>query len=172
MKQKEPIKKNAQQLLKTVEFLQQSNAIERVYDEDSLKKAIGAWEYLLNFAKITPVIIKKTHEILMAEQPLREGEKGRFRKEAVFIGNKEGIPWPLIPSAMEQWCDVVNANVQAKIGDSYKFLHVSYEKIHPFVDGNGRTGRMFMNWQRLKSGLPILIIHEGVEQLEYYQWFA
>ncbi len=50
-------------------------------------------------------------------------------------------------------------------------LHVSYEKIHPFVDGNGRTGRMFMNWWRLTNGLPLLIIHEGDEQYNYYQWF-
>lgn len=49
--------------------------------------------------------------------------------------------------------------------------HVEYEIIHPFVDGNGRTGRMFMNWERLKGGLPILVIHEGEEQQEYYKWF-
>ena len=51
-------------------------------------------------------------------------------------------------------------------------LHVKYEKIHPFADGNGRTGRMFMNWTRLKrNNEPLLIIHEGEEQREYYGWF-
>ncbi len=52
-----------------------------------------------------------------------------------------------------------------------KMLHVEYERIHPFVDGNGRTGRMFMNWWRMKNGLPVLVIHEGEEQMDYYQWF-
>jgi hypothetical protein len=53
----------------------------------------------------------------------------------------------------------------------WKKAHVAFETIHPFVDGNGRIGRILMNWQRLQEGLPILIIHEGPEQMEYYKWF-
>ena len=49
--------------------------------------------------------------------------------------------------------------------------HIWFEKIHPFEDGNGRTGRILMNIQRLNAGLPLLIIHEGKEQMEYYKWF-
>jgi len=52
-----------------------------------------------------------------------------------------------------------------------KQCHVLFEKIHPFIDGNGRTGRMVYNWHRLKLGLPIHIIHEGKEQFKYYKWF-
>ena len=55
-------------------------------------------------------------------------------------------------------------------GGAAKASHIAYERIHPFIDGNGRTGRMFMNWQRLKAGLPILVIKEKEKQ-EYYKWF-
>jgi hypothetical protein len=52
-----------------------------------------------------------------------------------------------------------------------KQWHINFEGIHPFEDGNGRIGRILMNLQRLSVGLPILIIHEGEEQFEYYKWF-
>ena len=45
-----------------------------------------------------------------------------------------------------------------------------FEKNHPFEDGNGRTGRILLNWQRLQYGLPLLII-ESYKKEEYYKWF-
>ena len=52
-----------------------------------------------------------------------------------------------------------------------KMSHVEFEEIHPFVDGNGRTGRILMNLYRIYMGFPILIIHTGKEQKEYYSWW-
>ena len=52
-----------------------------------------------------------------------------------------------------------------------KRWHIQFEHIHPFEDGNGRTGRILMNLQLRKRGLPIMVIHEGKEQSEYYKWF-
>jgi Fic family protein len=54
--------------------------------------------------------------------------------------------------------------------ENWKDHHIRYEHIHPFVDGNGRTGRMFMNWERLKAGLPLLVIKES-KKYDYYDWF-
>jgi Fic family protein len=48
--------------------------------------------------------------------------------------------------------------------------HVKFEKIHPFEDGNGRIGRILLNWQRVKAGLPILTIYEK-DKHAYYKWF-
>jgi len=48
--------------------------------------------------------------------------------------------------------------------------HIHFEKIHPFVDGNGRMGRILMNWQRVKVGLQPLIIWAS-ERQAYYAWF-
>ena len=49
--------------------------------------------------------------------------------------------------------------------------HIVFEQMHPFADGNGRTGRILMNIQMLNQEYPLLIIHEGKEQQEYYKWF-
>lgn len=119
-------------------------------------------------------MVLKVHKILMLNQRgLTPDQKGYFRKIPVWIGGREGLGWRSIQRAMENWIGDVETslNIPGKDGKHIKIDHIEYEKIHPFVDGNGRTGRMFYNWQRLKCGLPLHIIHEGEEQMEYYQWF-
>jgi len=36
--------------------------------------------------------------------------------------------------------------------------HFRFELLHPFFDGNGRTGRLLMNWQRRSAGFPVTVI--------------
>jgi Fic family protein len=127
--------------------------------------------------EITPHVVLRVHEILMRNQKLEDRFKGNFRDCAVYIGNSECVNYAQIPYAIKDWCNQMNINATTVfipkyiIEETSKELHVLYEKIHPFVDGNGRTGRIFMNWWRIKNGLPILVIHKGKEQHEYYKWF-
>lgn len=151
-----------------IEFLKESNAIEGVYDDDSLNQAKFAWEYLMSEDILTTHVILKTHKILMLHQKLYPNEKGYWRDCYVRVGGKT-MPGPeMVPVLMRQWAfEAMRAHPPV---DS-KELHIQYEQIHPFVDGNGRTGRMFMNWIRLKrTGEPLLIIKES-EKEDYYNWF-
>ncbi len=150
-----------------LEFLKESNAIESVYDEDSLMQALEAWNYLKDQKELTHGVILKTHKILMLNQPLRPHEKGYYRKVPVYIGGKQ-VRWENIEVLLDDFIEEMN---QGGGEEQSKWLHVEYEKIHPFVDGNGRTGRQFMNWWRLKNGLPILVIKES-EKHAYYKWFT
>lgn len=152
--------------IEEVEFLNESNKIEGVYDADSLMQAIYAWEYLKCQKEMNPGVILKTHKILMLNLPLFPTERGYFRKIPVYIGGKEAMDYTKIPEAIGNWCGKI-----MNFKQSAKKLHIEYEKIHPFVDGNGRTGRMFLNWTCIKKQQPIFVIHEGQEQQEYYQWF-
>lgn len=161
------------------EFLKESNAIEGVYDEDSLNQAKFAWEYLSKQKSLTPYVICKTHKILMLNQPILPSDKGYWRNKMVFIGRSARLEHSLIKEAIYHWCfnvddAIKNGKKESEIWreEITKTHHIEYEKIHPFIDGNGRTGRIFMNWERLKFNLPLLIIHEGKEQLEYYKWFT
>ncbi len=153
------------------QFLQESNEIEGVWDVASLDQAIIAWQYLRDHFKLNTHVVLKTHKLLMLNQPgLYPNEKGYFRTVPVYIAghkcevtNADG--WPL-NVVISQWCH--NANQYPQLWQEH---HVAFEKIHPMVDGNGRLGRMLMNWQRLKSGQPILII-EAKYRENYYEWFA
>lgn len=165
------------------DFLIESNAIEQVYDVVSLEQATHAWEYLCKVDKMTSGHILKLHKILMLHQNLAPDEKGYFRRVPVWVGRREGMNFMLIPAAVDQW--VLNSNDLIQNGNKEPALwkekmtqthHIVYEKIHPFVDGNGRTGRILMNWERMHLGLPILIINadwpkENGEQVDYYSWF-
>ena len=84
-------------------------------------------------------------------------------------GFKEAILWKDIPKELRQLCNTgLNPTLTEEL---IKQWHIRFEKIHPFEDGNGRVGRIIMNYQRLKQGLPLLVIHVGEEQQEYYEWF-
>jgi len=159
------------------EFLKESNAIEGVYDEDSLDQAKYAWEYLEKQKEITSGVVLKAHKILMLHQPLKPNEKGYFRRCQVWIGGREGAIYHKVPDLMDQW--VLNANdviINGKnepkdfLRDLIKQQHVKFEEIHPFLDGNGRVGRLLMLWQMTKCGLPTKIIL-AKNRLEYYKWF-
>lgn len=154
-------------LREEIEFLKESNAIEGVYDADSFKQALYAWEYLKEQPVMSVGVILKTHKMLMLNQHLYPDQIGYFRKVGVTIGGRNGMPiWEIRPY-MEEWVKKANED---KLWRHIKLTHVAYEYCHPFVDGNGRTGRMFMNWARLKNGLKIKIIKEA-DRFEYYKWF-
>jgi len=158
-------------------FLKENNAIEGVYDEVSFKQARRAWEYLMSKDILTPGVILKTHKILMLHLKLFPNEKGYFRNCEVRIGNRFGLEAAKVREEIEHWIMNMNDVVEngKKESDIFKEKiikehHIKYEEIHPFVDGNGRTGRLFLNWERLKVGMDLLIIKES-ERSDYYKWF-
>ena len=156
-----------------MEFLLESNAIEGVYDDDSLKQAKKAWDFLIEQPELTVPVILETHKILAKNSKLREDEIGFFRRVPVYIGGHEAVNNIKIPELVESWLldTETSIKIPGKDGNNIKLDHIEYERIHPFVDFNGRTGRMFLNYERMRAGLPILIIHEGKEQYIYYSWF-
>jgi len=145
-------------------FLKQSNNIENVWDDDSLYRAYSAWEYLCGYNEITIIEIKKAHHILMLKH-LGNKVAGCLRQQSVWIGGREAIHFGMIKAALYDWCE------DLKESKNWKSMHIQFEKIHPFIDGNGRIGRILMNWHRLKLGLPIKIIIE-TEKYNYYKWFV
>lgn len=155
-----------------IEFLKESNNIEDVWDDTSLAQAIYAWNYIIKEDELTPGVILKTHKILSLRSRLLPDEKGYFRKQPVWIGDREGKPWYALPELIENWCKDVMTSVKVP-GDNGKHIkidHIRYEEIHPFIDFNGRTGRIFLNWARVKAGLQVLVIKEE-EKHKYYSWF-
>lgn len=147
-------------------FLKESNAIEGVYDEKSLEQAKLAWDYLIEHDRLKPETILRTHAILMALQPLPDRNKGQFRRCAVTVGGRFGANWEQVPKSIQDWCLMSNMP-----GEDIITLHVVYEKIHPFIDGNGRTGRMFMNWTCCKNDLPLIIFKADEKHKKYYPLF-
>ena len=119
---------------------------------------------LLPFAKtvVDEEWIKKANGYIRHTQ-------GEYRDNAVYIGNlSESVYYPPdpqdVPELMKNWMRETNIEmVTAKdIFEKIAANHVRFERIHPFSDGNGRTGRMIINQQLINNGfLPISIQPTG-----------
>jgi Fic family protein len=147
------------------DFLSESNAIEGIHSEEALSDAKTAWYWLTAQKNLTMSNICKVQKILTLHQPeIRPNQRGYLREQQVWVGGREGMHWPFIRENLERWLKEANKK-EYPIGD-----HVAFEKIHPFIDGNGRTGRILMNWQFLMKGKR-LVIFRASERDEYYQLF-
>lgn len=156
-----------------IEFLDHSNRIEREYSKQALVDAKKAWRYLENVKIITVTDILEVQRLLLHRiEPKNVG----FRTFPVYIG-WEAKPFKsieLFERKLTYLCDAMNtpSNGDKEVDNAHaKLVHVAFEDVHPFPDGNGRTGRVLYNWHRIRLGLPVHVIHEGDEQYDYYQWF-
>jgi Fic family protein len=159
-----------------------SNQIEQEYTLDALCGAIDAWVFLVLKKDLTAGIILEAHGRLMATRPnISDKWKGAYRTIPVYIRIPGQVqPEPLMPykdvrAAMESLIEEMNRPADESWSDSdlvewAKRCHIRFEKIHPFVDGNGRIGRMLYNWQRRRMGLHIFPITPD-ERAWYYSWF-
>jgi hypothetical protein len=73
--------------------------------------------------------------------------------------------WPLVPARVQDWIDEANATAAELQGDGglplpeiLARLHSGFEKVHPFIDGNGRTGRLLLNLLLVRLGYPPVIV--------------
>ena len=147
-----------------VDFLYESNLIESEPSGQALADSIKAWNYMKPKKILCFNHILSTHYSLM--QNLNHRIAGKIRSVAVYIGGRTGANPASINHKLNELVKIV-----PKTWEEIKQWHVDFETIHPFEDGNGRTGRIIMNWQRIKNNLPIIVIHHGQEQMEYYDWF-
>ncbi len=159
-----------------LEFLFESNNIENERTAISLMQAVRAWQFMREQEVMTIGVILKAHKILMLHARLYPNEKGYFRTIDIYIGGtrKKFIHESWFREKLQHLLDRMNDpdRDEPNINSVWsRTAHVEFEDIHPFVDGNGRIGRMLYNWHRLKMGLEIDVIHEGAEQKLYYKWF-
>ena len=95
--------------------------------------------------------------------------QGEYRDTAVYIGNlSEAVYYPPdpqdVPELMKNWIRETNIEAETvkEIFERIAANHIRFERIHPFADGNGRTGRMIINQQLINNGLlPISIRPTG-----------
>lgn len=154
---------------KNVRFmLEESNLIEGVEGKDAVDEAFMAYKWIIGHDELTADSIKKCHDMLMRNRDLEEKYKGVFRPIPVMIGGHiKAQPAIVIDSLIRDWCEEIKTHTTF---EEIKQDHIRFEDIHPFVDGNGRMGRILMNWQLVRAKLPLCVILNKNKH-EYYKWF-
>lgn len=113
--------------------------------------------------------MKQLHSLIL--RGIDRENAGVYRKEKVMIGGAEYIPPDpfLVPQQMDDLIDWYQDEAQnLHPVERAAILHGQFVRIHPFIDGNGRTARLLLNLELMISGyVPIVIKKE--QRAEYYQ---
>lgn len=117
---------------------------------------------------ISEGIIKQIHYLVLADK--RE-DRGVYRRVPVRImgAQHEPVQPYLIEPKMEQLLYDFAASTEHIVTKLARF-HIEFEGIHPFIDGNGRTGRLLVNLELMKYGFPPIDI-KFTDRIAYYNAF-
>ena len=178
-----------------VEFTYNSNAIEgntltlketamvlegMTIDQKPLKdhlEAVGhrdAFLYIQDIAKqdipLSEFVIKNIHSLVLMNQP---EDKGVYRKIPVRIMG--AYTEPVQPYLIEpKMTELLSVNEERKASmnviERIARFHLEFEGIHPFIDGNGRTGRLIMNLDLIRNGFPPINV-KFTDRKKYYDAF-
>ena len=131
-----------------------------------------AFDYVCELVKerapLTERIIKQIHSMVLMDK--RE-DRGIYRRVPVRIMGAQHVPVQpyLIQPRMEQLLADYSSNTEHIIPKLARF-HIEFEGIHPFIDGNGRTGRLLVNLELMKAGYPPIDI-KFTDRRAYYDAF-
>lgn len=117
---------------------------------------------------ISESIIKQIHSLVLADK--RE-DRGIYRRVPVRIlgAQHEPVQPYLIEPKMEQLLHDYAESKEHIVTKLARF-HIEFEGIHPFIDGNGRTGRLLVNLELMKEGYPPIDI-KFADRVSYYNAF-
>ena len=138
-------------------------------------EAVGhkeAFDYISQLVKekapISESIIKQIHFLVLAD---KRDDRGVYRRVPVRImgAQHEPVQPYLIEPKMEQLL-IDFAESKEHIITKLALFHIEFERIHPFIDGNGRTGRLLVNLELMKAGYPPIDI-KFADRIAYYNAF-
>ena len=178
-----------------IEFTYNSNAIEgntltlketamalegMTIDQKPLKdhlEAVGhrdAFLYVQDIASkdmpISEVVIKNIHSLVLMNKP---EDKGVYRRIPVRImgAYTEPLQPYMVQPAMEGLIIENNKRTETmNIIERIARFHLEFEGIHPFIDGNGRTGRLVLNLDLIRNGYPPINV-KFTDRKRYYEAF-
>lgn len=137
-----------------------------------------------NLAKLTESLLEKPisllnnklilsmHKTLLTDIDDKIAVRFRVGKEWVRVGNHLGANPQFVPTLMQELVDNYIQNKISYFLDAVSHFHAEFETIHPFVDGNGRMGRVLINLQLMNLGFPPIIIQNKSKHTEYYPLFT
>ena len=144
-----------------------ANAAEWVYGHVAPSRRASETDPILTLADV-----RMTHHKAMAlvwevvphPDATERESPGVYREHEIkpFPGGMIPPSWPLVPGEMTTWTEEANSldPTVLTFPEQLALLHCRFEQIHPFLDGNGRVGRLVMNLILVRLGYPPAIIYK------------
>lgn len=178
-----------------VEFTYNSNAIEgntltlketamvlegMTIDQKPMKdhlEAVGhrdAFMYVQDIASkevnLTETVIKNIHSLVLMNRPEDKGVYRRIPVRIMGAYTDPVQPYMIEPKMTELLENNVTRENKMSIIERIALFHLEFEGIHPFIDGNGRTGRLILNLDLIRNGYPPINV-KFTDRKRYYDAF-
>ncbi len=119
-----------------------------------------------DYDRVPVAVVSEVHKLAVnlawdLEPPATRDQPGAWRKAPVAVRSvKVSVP-AAIPSDLDAWSESTRT-----LGESHPVVHAAihhawFERIHPFADGNGRVGRLLLNFMLIQRGYPPAVIAKG-----------
>lgn len=146
-------------------------SVREVFEAKNLAQVFGYIKKKTDGKNIDQDLILLLHKMLILN--IDENIAGRFRKQYEYV--RVGTYIAPAPEHIETMIDAVLLEYSSRHAEYFlekiaKF-HLEFEHIHPFCDGNGRIGRVLINYQLMQLGFPPIIIRDKEKAL-YYKSFG
>ena len=145
-------------------------SLREVFEAKNLARVFNYVKTKLNQTELNEELILFLHRMLMSG--IDDEIAGRFRESGEYVRVGSHLaPAPehvsaLVEAALLDYSSDFTSHFIEKIAR----FHLEFETTHPFNDGNGRIGRVLINYQLMELGFPPLIIRDK-EKADYYQTF-
>jgi Fic family protein len=142
-----------------------------VFEAKNLARVISYTREKSQAEELSKELILLLHKMLIGN--INDSISGRFRKAGEYV--RVGTHVAPAPEQVEKMIDDIlleyGSNHELYFLEKISKFHLDFETIHPFCDGNGRIGRVLMNFQLLRLGFPRLIIRDKEKKI-YYESFG
>ena len=152
------------------QVLSRNVSVREVFEAKNLARVTEYKRMRAKDSELSKDLILLLHQMLIGG--IDDAIAGRFRQQGEYV--RVGTHIAPAPERVERLIDDIlveySSDLDSYFLDKIARFHLDFETIHPFCDGNGRLGRLIINFQFLQLGLPRLIIRNS-EKERYYRAF-
>jgi Fic family protein len=141
--------------------------VREVFEAKNLARVMEYTSSKAHASELSMEMILLLHKMLIGN--INDAIAGRFRTAGEYV--RVGTHIAPAPEQVEQMMETIllefSADQNHYFADKIAKFHLDFETIHPFCDGNGRMGRVIINFQLMRFGFPCIIIRDKEKRVYY-----
>lgn len=141
-----------------------ASLVETLEVEGYARSADWVYRNAADYSGVPASVVSAVHRLAMklawaVEPPATDDRPGDWRQAGVSVRGVDVALPASIPAELQQWSESTAAVGERHPIEHAALHHAWLERIHPFIDGNGRVGRLILHFMLLQQGYPPAVIH-------------